>query len=97
MSKVEDVLPDGRVLPIETGYLRAQFRDGLEQTKPVTPGKATQYTISLGQLHWQFKSGEKLRITLSGGDFPRVVTDNPADSVTMNLGSKTYAELPVLK
>jgi predicted acyl esterase len=69
VSKLETVLPDGRVLPIETGYLRAQLRDSLEKAKPVTPGAPTQYTVSLGQTHWQFKPGEKLRITI-GGDSP---------------------------
>ncbi|GAB3002354.1 hypothetical protein GCM10023080_079960 [Streptomyces pseudoechinosporeus] len=97
VSKLETVLPDGRVLPIETGYQRAQLRDGLDKAKPVTPSKPTQYTISLGQTHWKFKPGEKLRVTLSGGDFPRVVPDNPAESVTVNLGSRTWVDVPVLK
>ncbi|MFJ2111258.1 CocE/NonD family hydrolase [Streptomyces sp. NPDC087850] len=97
VSKLETVLPDGRVLPIETGYLRAQLRDGLSKAKPVTPGAPTQYTVQLGQAHWQFKPGEKLRVTLGGGDSPRIAPTNPAGSVTVHLGSKTYIELPVTK
>lgn len=97
VSKLETVLPDGRVLPIETGYLRAQLRDGLERAKPVTPGAATQYTVQLGQTHWQFKPGEKLRVTIGGGDSPRIVPTNPAGNVTVHLGGKTYVELPALR
>ncbi|MEU3619523.1 CocE/NonD family hydrolase [Streptomyces sp. NPDC006872] len=97
VSKLETVLPDGRVLPVETGYLRAQLRDSLEKAKPVTPGAPTQYTIQLGQTHWQFKPGEKLRITIGGGDYPRIVPANPLGDVTVHLGGKTYVELPVVK
>ncbi|MFC4504970.1 MULTISPECIES: CocE/NonD family hydrolase [Streptomyces] len=97
VSKLETVLPDGRVLPIETGYLRAQLRDGLEKAKPVTPGTPTQYTVSLGQTHWRFMPGEKLRITIGGGDSPRIVPTNLAGAVTVHLGGKTYVEVPVLR
>lgn len=96
VSKLETVLPDGRVLPIETGYLRAQLRDSLEKAKPVIPGAPTQYTVSLGQTHWQFKPGEKLRLTI-GGDSPRIVPTNPVGNVTVHLGGRTYVELPVLE
>ncbi len=97
VSKLETVLPDGRVLPIETGYLRAQLRNSLERAEPVTPGAPTQYTVQLGQTHWEFKPGEELRITIGGGDFPRIVPDNPLGDVTVQLGSRTYVELPVVK
>ncbi|MFJ2211144.1 CocE/NonD family hydrolase [Streptomyces sp. NPDC101062] len=97
VSKLETVLPDGRVLPIETGYLRAQLRDSLEKAKPVTPGAPTQYTIALGQTHWQFKPGEKLRVTIGGGDSPRIIPDNPAGSVTVHLGGRTYVDMPALR
>ncbi|MGV9947022.1 CocE/NonD family hydrolase [Rhodococcus aetherivorans] len=96
ISKLETVLPDGRVLPIETGNLRAQMRTSLEQPEPIVPGAPTQYVIDLGQTHWRFKAGEQLRVTLSGGDFPRVTPIAPAGTVTINHGPETYLEIPTL-
>lgn len=42
------------------------------------------------------QAGEKLRVTIGGGDSPRIIPDNPAGGVTVHLGSETYVELPVL-
>ncbi|MEU1301416.1 CocE/NonD family hydrolase [Streptomyces shenzhenensis] len=96
VSRLEAVLPDGRVLPIETGYLRAQLRHSLEKPVPVRPGARTDYEVSLGQTHWTFKPGEKLRVTVSGSDYPRITPDNPAGEATLHLGSKTFVDLPVI-
>ncbi|WP_280417285.1 CocE/NonD family hydrolase [Nocardia carnea] len=96
ISKLEAVTTDGRVLPIETGNLRAQLRTSLEKVEPVPANAPVQYTIDLGHTHWRFKTGEKLRVTLSSGDFPRVQPTAPAGLVTINHGPQTYLEVPVL-
>jgi uncharacterized protein len=95
-SKLEVVTPDGKVLPIEAGYLRAQLHNGLEQAFPVTPGEPTQYRIELGQTHWRFKTGEQLRITLSGGDLPLVSPTAPAGVVTIHHGDNTFVDIATL-
>ncbi|WP_143172246.1 CocE/NonD family hydrolase [Pseudonocardia thermophila] len=96
VSKLETVLPDGRVLPIETGYLRAQLRTSLSRPEEIEPGKPIPYTIPLGNMHWKFKAGERLRVTLSGGDFPKIKPTAPAGIVTIHHGTGTYLDVPVV-
>lgn len=94
VSKLEVVTPDGKVLPIEAGYLRAQLREGLDHTVAVPVGKPVQYRIDLGNTHWKFEAGEKLRITLSGGDAPKIASDAPAGIITVHHGADTYVDIP---
>ncbi|MET0886963.1 MAG: CocE/NonD family hydrolase [Mycetocola sp.] len=95
VSKLETVLPDGRVLPVETGYLRAQMRTTLREAEVLTPGVAHDYRIELGQTHFCFRVGERLRVTISGGDVPFVLPTSPAGRVTVHHGAGTYLELPL--
>jgi predicted acyl esterase len=97
VSKFEVVTLDGQVLPIETGYLRAQLRSTLETPEEIVPNKPLTYTILLGEAHWRFKTGEQLRVTLSGGDFPKILPTAPAGIVTIHHGTDTYVEVPVLE
>ncbi|OZF57604.1 hypothetical protein CH293_02485 [Rhodococcus sp. 14-2470-1b] len=96
VSTLEVVTPDGKVLPVEAGCLRAQLRDGLERAVPVTPDEPHDYTIELGQTHWRFKAGEQLRVTLSSGDAPKISSTAPAGTVTINHGSGTFVDPTVL-
>lgn len=93
VSKLEAVIPDERVMPIEVGSLRAQLRTSRENPEPITAGTPTQYEISLGNTHWRFQAGEQLRVTISGGDFPRVMPTAPAGLVTIHHGEHTYLEI----
>ncbi|UYM06298.1 CocE/NonD family hydrolase [Solicola gregarius] len=92
VSKLEVVAESGATLPVETGYLRAQLRRGLEHEVPVIPGEPTDYTIGLGDTHWRFMSGERLRVTLSSGDAPKLDQDGPAGIVTLLHGEHTYID-----
>lgn len=96
VSKLEVVTVEGQVLPIETGYLRAQLRNTLETPEEIIPDEPMTYTILLGETHWRFKTGEQLRVTLSGGDFPKILPTAPAGIVTIHHGAETYVEIAVL-
>ena len=95
VSKLEVVTAEGQVLPLETGYLRAQLRSSLERPETITPGEALDYTIRLGHIHFRFDTGQRLRISLSGGDIPRVLPTNPSGLVTVQHGEGTYVDLPL--
>jgi putative CocE/NonD family hydrolase len=95
VSKLETVLPDGRVLPIEAGYLRARSRTSLVSEEDILVGTPVDYTIPLGDVHWRFSAGEQLRLSLSGGDFPMVLPTAPAGLVTVHHGEGTYVRVPI--
>ncbi|WP_198036812.1 CocE/NonD family hydrolase [Nocardia sp. BMG51109] len=96
VSKLEVVTTDGKVLPIETGYLRGQLRESLERTVPIPVGEPVRYRIDLGNTHWKFKAGEQLRITLSGGDSPKITPNAPAGIITIHHGADTYVDIPTV-
>ncbi|MGV9928648.1 CocE/NonD family hydrolase [Nocardia rhamnosiphila] len=96
VSRLEAVLPDGRVMPIEVGSLRAQLRASREKQEPIASGTPTEYKIALGHIHWRFNAGEQLQVTISGGDFPRILPTAPAGLVTIHHGEHTYLELPTM-
>jgi hypothetical protein len=73
------------------------LRSTLEEIAPITPGVAMLVRISLGHTHFQFKSGERLRVTLSGGEMTRILPTAPAGIVTLHHGSQTFVEIPVLQ
>ncbi|MGC7095366.1 MmcQ/YjbR family DNA-binding protein [Amycolatopsis lurida] len=68
-------------------------REGLDRVTPVKRGKPTRYQIALGQTHWRFKTGERLRVTLSGGDVPMVSPTAPAGVVTVHHGPDTFVDV----
>lgn len=95
VSKLEVLTEDGQVLPLETGYLRARMRDGLEREVAIVPGEVVPYVITLGDIHFRFNAGERMRVTIGGGDVPRVLPTCPAGVVTVHHGPGAFVELPL--
>ena len=90
VAKLEVVTTHGTTEPIETGYLRAQLRNSLSKVTPVPRGRPVDYTIDLGEVNWKFLAGERLRITISGGDAPLIIPNAAAGLVSIDLGPETY-------
>jgi predicted acyl esterase len=89
-SNLEVVTASGKTEPIETGFLRAELRNSLSYQTPVPANKPVNYTIDLGSMDWKFQPGEQLRITLSGGDTPKIAENAPAGLVHILIGAGTY-------
>jgi putative CocE/NonD family hydrolase len=96
VSKLEVLTAAGQVLPLETGYLRAQTRSSLERLERITPGDAVDYRIALGHIHFRFDAGQSLRITIGGGDVPRVLPTSPAGIVSVHHGESTFVDLSLI-
>ncbi len=96
VSKLETVLPDGRVSPLAVGSLRARLRRNRTELDTIVPGMSTEYDVALGNIHWRFLAGEQLRVTIGGGDFPRILPTAPAGMVTIQHGEQTCVDLPIL-
>ena len=60
-AKLVAVLPDGRARNIEDGIRRLQLK----------PGSATEVTIELGATAIRLAKGTRLRLDISGGNFPK--------------------------
>jgi putative CocE/NonD family hydrolase len=69
-AKLVDVYPDGRAINLNNGIVRARYRNSLERTEPVEPGKAYEYTVQIWPTSNLFAAGHRIRLEVSSSNFP---------------------------
>ncbi len=69
--RVCDVYPDGREMLILDGAERLRFRNGLDHEELLNPGEIYHVTFSLWSTSIIINSGHKLKIFVSGNNYPR--------------------------
>lgn len=67
--RLSDVFPDDRAIQLQSGILRARFRNGTPEL--LAPGQVYLLDIDLWATANRFKAGHRLRIDISSADFPR--------------------------
>ncbi len=72
VAKLSDVSPDGRSVLIVDGSLNGTRRSSLTNPQPMTPGEVYELHIPMNPTGWVIKAGHKLRLAISGGDFPNL-------------------------
>lgn len=94
--KVEDVAPDGKVVAVTDGYLKASHREGDDREVTITPGEFNDYTVAISPTHWRFAKGHQIRIAVTSGDLPLLPPDAPAGTVTIANGPEgSWVDLPL--
>ncbi len=66
-----DVHPDGRSMSVCDGILRARYRDSLQRTELMVPGRVYRFEVDLLATAHSFRAGHCLRVHLTSSDFPR--------------------------
>jgi putative CocE/NonD family hydrolase len=69
-ATLEDVYPDGKMLPYCQGIIRARFRRSGSKPTLLTPGRPESYEIDLWALGMVFKKGHRLRVEVTSSCFP---------------------------
>ena len=71
--RLMDVYPDGRSMLLTDDILRMRFRDGFRamDTSLITPGQIYEIQINLPDLAHTFLVGHKIRIGISGSNYPK--------------------------
>ena len=69
--RLTDVYPDGRSLLIADGIQRARMRCGDDRECFLTPGEPIEIVVDLWSTAFAFNSGHRIRISVSGSNFPR--------------------------
>ena len=89
--RVCDVYPDGREMLILDGAERLRFRNGLDHEELLNPGEVYHVTFSLWSTSIIINSGHKIKIFVSGNNYPRF-------SVNYQDGGELYTgnEVPTL-
>jgi predicted acyl esterase len=78
-----DVFPDGRSTLITRGVLNLTHRDGHERPEPMPVGEPVDVTVELEATSWIFDPGHRLRLAISGTDWPNTLA--PPEPVTITL------------
>lgn len=67
---------DGQVIRLATGFLRLRYREGYDREVLLVPGQPVEVRIPLTYIGHQLPAGSRLRLLISGDDFP-LVDPNP--------------------
>jgi putative CocE/NonD family hydrolase len=68
--RLMDVAPDGTAALVTKGVLNLTHRESHEDPSPVVPGQVYEIVVPLDATSWQFEAGHRIRIGISGADFP---------------------------
>lgn len=71
--RLTDVYPDGRSMIVSDGIRRLRYRAGFTpaDTSRIVPGQVYPVEVALRNLALTFKQGHKLRIDITGSNYPR--------------------------
>lgn len=67
-----DVAPDGASTLVTKGLLNGTRRDGLDRAEPLAADVVYPLQIDLDAISWVFPRGHRMRLSISGADFPEV-------------------------
>ncbi len=70
VARLSDVFPDGRAIQLQSGILRARYRDLDKEPQLLEPGRIYRFEIDLWATANRFKAGHRLRLDISSADFP---------------------------
>jgi hypothetical protein len=68
-ARLTDVFPDGRAIQLQSGILRARYRNA--EAELLEPGQIYRLEIDLWATANRFERGHCLRLDVSSADFPR--------------------------
>jgi uncharacterized protein len=108
--KLVDVAPDGTAYILGDTIIRARYRDGFDQPRPLTPGEVATVQPTPITISNTFQPGHRIRIEVTSSNFPKFVrnlnTGGPnetetqgviADNAVHHAGEDaSYIELPVV-
>ena len=93
--RLTDVYPNGRSMLVLDGIQRARMRCGDDTECPLTPGAPVELTIELWSTAMVFNAGHRIRISVSGSNWPRFEV-NPNNGANLNFPSRSVIARPRL-
>ena len=96
--KISDVAPDGASALICRGILNGTRRGGMSDPEPMTPGDVYGLQIELDATAWRLRRGHRLRLSISGSDFPNSWPTPEQTTITVHTGGaeQSRLDLPIL-
>jgi X-Pro dipeptidyl-peptidase len=91
-----DVAPNGSGKVITRGLLNSNQRDGLNTSKPLTPGAAWSATVELWDTDWTLAKGHRLELVLVSSNATWGLPDETRATTSIDLGA-TSMSIPLLE
>ena len=70
VAKLADVAPTGESALVARGVLNGTRRNGMNQPTPMAPNRPFKIEIPIDSTAWRFERGHRIRLAVSGSDFP---------------------------
>ncbi len=70
--KLSDLAPDGKSALITDGSLNGTRRNSLTSPEDLTPGEVYELNVPMAPTGWVLAAGHRLRLAISGSDFPNL-------------------------
>ncbi|MBA2597055.1 MAG: CocE/NonD family hydrolase [Chloroflexia bacterium] len=70
-ARLCEVFPDGRSVNLQEGIVRARYRESLAEPTLLDPDTVYRYDMLLGPVGVCIAAGNRLRLSVSGSDFPQ--------------------------
>ena len=71
VAKLCDVNPEGKALILAEGVIRARYREGFEEPRPIEPERVLEYRLDLVATSNVFRPGHRIRLYVTSSSFPR--------------------------
>lgn len=93
-----DVAPNGSSTLVSKGLLNGTRRESMAEPVPMAPGEVYELTFDLDAASWMFPKGHRIRVAVSGADFPEVWPSPLAATIRIHSGPSRASRiiLPVL-
>jgi uncharacterized protein len=72
VARLSDVFPDDRAIQLQTGIVRARYRDTGGEPALLEPGMIYRLDIPMAATANRFAAGHRLRVDISSADFPKL-------------------------
>ena len=95
-ARLCDVFPDGTSALVSRGILNLAHRFGHDEPRPLEPGLPTSVEVELEATSWVFEPGHRVRLALSGADWPNTWPPPYGGVLEVDRGT-VELELPVLE
>ena len=100
VAKLSDVAPDGHSALIVDGSLNGTRRDSLHNPAPMEPDRVYELEIPMMPTAWILKPGHRLRLSISGSDFPNLWPTPLPTCNRLHFGGayldRTFVSLPIV-
>src|SRR6185437_12267750 len=70
-ARLSDVFPDGRAVQMQSGIIRARYRNLSGEPELLVPGQVYALSIDMWATAVRFKAGHRVRVDICSADFPR--------------------------